>query len=228
MQAEKITHDGGKKFFIATPRIVRGTEVEELKKILTLKNFDAVYVHNLGTLRLAKNFCDAPIHTDFSLIVFNNSTINFLKSLGVEGVTLSPELTLAQIKNLAKKSCLPLECIVHGKTELMISSYCVLGSFLGEIDKKNCSHICRQKNFYLRDRKNILFPIATDQFCRMHILNSKTLSMIENRKEFENVANIRVDCRTLNLEETKKILRAYKFGGEETENFTRGHYFRGV
>ncbi|MBR6012532.1 MAG: U32 family peptidase [Selenomonadaceae bacterium] len=228
LQAEKITHDSGKKFYLSTPRIVRENEIDGLKKFLTLENLDAVYVHNLGTLRLAKNFCNAPIHTDFSLITFNNSTINFLKNLGVEGVTLSPELTLTQIKNLAKKSCLPLECIVHGKTELMISSYCVPGSFLGEIDKKNCPQICRQKNFYLRDRKNILFPIATDQFCRMHILNSKTLSMIENRKEFEDVANIRVDCRALDLEETKKIIRAYKFGGEEIENFTRGHYFRGV
>ena len=143
-------------------------------------------------------------------------------------MTVSPEMTLEQIKNLAKKSCLPLECIVHGQAELMISSYCVLGSFLGEIDKKNCPHVCRQKNFYLRDRKNILFPVVTDQFCRMHILNSKILSMIDCRKDFEGVANIRVDCRFSDLEETKKILRTYKFGGVEVENFTRGHYFRGV
>ena len=227
LSAEKIIRDAGKKFYLSTPRIVRESEIENLEKILSLKIFDAVYVHNLATLNLAKKF-DLKIHTDFSLITFNSETINFLKNLGVEGVTLSPELTLEQIKNLAKKSCLPLECIVHGRAELMISSYCVLGSFLGEIDKKNCPHICRQKKFFLRDRKNILFPVKTDQFCRMHILNSKTLSMIEHRQEFENLANIRVDCRALDFEETKKIIRAYKIGGDEIENFTRGHYFRGV
>ena len=227
LSAEKITRDAGKKFYLSTPRIVRQNEIENLQKILSLKVFDAVYVHNLATLSLAKNL-GLKVHTDFSLITFNNFTIDYLKNLGVESVTLSPEMTLEQIKNLAKKSPLPVECIVHGRAELMISSYCVLGSFLGEIDKKNCPHICRQKNFYLRDRKNILFPVVTDQFCRMHILNSKTLSMIEHRKDFEGVANMRVDCRFLDLKETAEIIHAYKFGGAEIENFTRGHYFRGV
>lgn len=228
LQAVEITHAAKKKFYLATPRIVKNSELDDLKKILAVKNFDAVYVHNLATLRLAKNFCSAPIHTDFSLPIFNSRTINFLKNLDVQSVTLSPELTFAQIKNLAKKSSLPLECIVHGRAELMISNYCILGSFLGEIDKKICTHICRKNNFYLRDRKNILFPVVTDQFCRMHILNSKILSMIEHRNDFDGVANIRADCRAMSLEETAKIIRAYKIGGDEIENFTRGHYFRGV
>ena len=189
---------------------------------------DAVYVHNLATLSLAKKISAAPIRTDFSLHVFNSATINFLKNLGVEAVTLSPELNLTQVKSLAKKSCLPVEVIVHGRQELMISAYCVLGSFLGELDKKNCPRVCRTKKFFLRDRLGELFPVVTDQFCRMHILNAKTLSMIEHHKNFDGVARIRVDCRFLTLEETEKIIRAYKFGGSEIENFTRGHFFRGV
>jgi len=32
----------------------------------------------------------------------------------------------------------------------------------------------------------------------------------------------------LTLDETAQIVHAYKFGGSEIENFTRGHYFRGV
>ena len=110
----------------------------------------------------------------------------------------------------------------------MISAYCVLGSFIGNLDKKNCPHVCRAKNFFLRDRKGELFPVVTDQFCRMHILNAKTLSMIEHRADFDGVARIRVDCRALTLQETAQIVHAYKFGGAEIENFTRGHYFRGA
>lgn len=226
-QALEITHQAGKKFYLATPRIVRLNEIDNLKRILKTGNFDAIYVHNLGTLRLAKEITDIPIRTDFSLIVFNNYTINFLKKLGVAGVTLSPELTLAQIKKMAKSSSLPVECVVHGRTELMISEYCMLGSFLGEIDKKNCVHVCKKNNFYIRDRKDVFFPVVTDQFCRMHILNSKILSMIEHREEFKIVAGVRVDCRALNLEETGNIIRAYKFGAPEISDYTRGHYFRG-
>ena len=225
-QAEKIVHSANKNFYLATPRLVRHAEISNLEKILTSANFDAIYIHNIGTLQIVKKISAAPIRTDFSLIVFNSETINFLKSLGVEGVTLSPEMTLAQVKNIAKKSCLPVECIVHGRAELMISAYCVIGSFLGNVD--NCPHVCRKNNYFLRDRKNILFPVVTDQFCRMHILNSKVLSMIENRNEFDSVARIRIDGRFLTADELAQVVRAYKFGGAEVENFTRGHYFRGV
>ncbi len=225
-QAEKIVHSANKKFYLATPRLVRNAEISNLEKILTAANFDAIYIHNVGTLQIVKKISAAPIRTDFSLIVFNSETINFLKSLGVEGVTLSPEMTLAQVKNLAKKSCLPVECIVHGRAELMISAYCAIGSFLGNVD--NCPHVCRKNNYFLRDRKNILFPVVTDQFCRMHILNSKVLSMIENRNEFDGVARIRIDGRFLTTDEIAQVVHAYKLGGAEVENFTRGHYFRGV
>ncbi|MBR1646741.1 MAG: U32 family peptidase [Selenomonadaceae bacterium] len=225
--AIEFVHARGKKFSLGTPRLVRENEIPAFEKILSAE-VDSIYVHNLGTLKIVKNFSAAPIRTDFSLIVFNNATINFLRSLGVEGVTLSPELNLAQVKSLAKISPLPVECIVHGRQELMISAYCVLGSFLGGLDKKNCPHVCRTKKFFLRDRMNEKFPVVTDQFCRMHILNAKTLSMIEHRNDFDNVARIRVDCRALSDEETARIIHTYKFGGTEIENFTRGHYFRGV
>lgn len=227
-QAAELVKACDKNFYLSTPRIVRNAEIPALERTLAAADFDAVYVHNLGSLRLTKRLTAAPIRTDFSLIVANAAAINFLKGLGVEGVTLSPELTLAQVKALAKISCLPVECIVHGRIELMISAYCALGSFIGGIDKKSCPHVCRGDNFFLRDRKNILFPVVSDQFCRMHILNSKTLSMIEHRADFGGVAGIRIDCRYLNVAETAAVVRAYKFGGAEIENFTRGHYFRGV
>lgn len=222
-EAIELAHKRGKKVSLSTPRFVREGEPFDIPA-----GFDSVYVHNLATLRLAKRFADVPIRTDFSLHVFNNATINYLRGLGVEGVTLSPELNLTQVKSLAKNSCLPVECIVHGRQELMISAYCVLGSFIGGLDKKNCPHVCRAKDFYLRDRMGELFPVVTDQFCRMHILNAKTLSMIEHRADFGGLARIRIDCRALTLEETAQIVRSYKSGGAEIENFTRGHYFRGA
>ena len=222
-----FVHSRGKEIYLATPRIVRESEVAALEKILSTATVDAVYVHNLATLGIAKKF-PAQIRTDFSLIAFNLQTIEALKNLGVDGVTLSPEMTLEQVKSVAKKSCLPVECIVHGRLELMISLYCAVGSFIGGVGEKVCPHPCRKNNFYLSDRKNILFPVVTDQFCRMHILNSKTLSMIEHRNDFEGVARIRIDCRYLTVEETADVVRQYKFGGAEIENYTRGHYFRGV
>lgn len=225
-EAISLIHGRGKQISLGTPRLVRENEFFALEKLLT-NEVDAIYVHNLGTMSLAKKF-SPEIRTDFSLIVFNAATINVLREIGVRGVTLSPELSLSQVKMLAKASSLPVECIIHGRQELMISSYCVLGSFLGNLGEKTCPNVCQTGNFYLRDRLNANFPVVTDQFCRMHILNAKILSMIDHRGEFEGISRLRIDCRALNDAETAKIVRSYKFGGSEIENFTRGHYFRGV
>ena len=178
-EAISLIHGRGKQISLGTPRLVRENEFFALEKLLT-NEVDAIYVHNLGTMSLAKKF-SPEIRTDFSLIVFNTATINFLREIGVRGVTLSPELSLSQVKMLAKASSLPVECIIHGRQELMISSYCVLGSFLGNLGEKTCPNVCQTGNFYLRDRLNANFPVVTDQFCRMHILNAKILSMIDHR-----------------------------------------------
>ena len=237
-QAINIAHDAGRKIYIATPRIVRNDEQSALEDILsTVDDADGVYVHNIATLNLARRLTDLPIHTDYSLITFNSQTIKYLKYLGIEGVTLSPELTFEQIKSLVKSSVLPVECIVHGRAELMISSYCVAGSFLGGVGEHTCSQPCKRQSFFLRDRKAAIFPVVTDQFCRMHILNSKPLSMLPYAADFKKtgVSAIRIDGRAMTNEELENIIKDYhralqgeQLSESEDFDFTRGHYFRGV
>ena len=236
-KAIDLAHSANKKIFIATPRIVREVDQPLIEEILrSIYNADGVYIHNLAMLNLARRLTNnLPIFADYSLIVFNSETINFLNHCGVEGVTLSPELTLEQIKSLVKKSSLPVECIIHGRTELMISSYCTIGSFLGGVGDHKCSMPCKRQKFFLRDRKSEIFPIMTDQFCRMHILNSKILSMLPHVNEFKKsgVSKIRIDGRSMTLDELKMTIKNYRLAmnGEsinEGDNITRGHYFRGV
>ena len=235
-QAIKIIHDFGKKIYIGTPRIVRNFEQSDLEEIIKVVNdSDGIYVHNISTLHLVKRLSSLPIYTDYSLITFNSLTIEELKNLGVEGITLSPELTFEQVKSIAKNSPLPVECIVHGRLELMISSYCTIGSFLGGVGEHKCSQPCKRQKFYLRDRKAALFPVVTDQFCRMHILNSKTLSMLPYASEFfkSGVNRIRIDGRAMSNNELEETIKKYRLSliGEsvvEDDEITRGHYFRGV
>ena len=87
----------------------------------------------------------------------------------------------------------------------------------------------------MRDRKSAIFPVVTDQFCRMHILNSKPLSMLPHVKTLAEagVNSLRIDGRFLSTRELDKIVKSYRaaLDGEELEedfDFTRGHYFRGV
>ncbi|MBR1860110.1 MAG: DUF3656 domain-containing protein [Selenomonadaceae bacterium] len=234
--AIQTAHAANKLIYIGTPRIVRDNEQTELETIINASNnADGIYVHNIATLNLVRRLTNLPIYTDYSLIAFNNLTIDFLFDFGVSGVTLSPELTMTQIKNIADNSKLPLECVIHGRSELMISSYCIMGSFIGGVGEHICRQPCKYNQYYLRDRKEAIFPIVTDQFCRMHILNSKTLSMIPYTADFIDMGinRLRIDGRAMTKAELSSTIKNYRksINGQtpmEDEGITRGHYFRKI
>ena len=78
----------------------------------------------------------------------------------MSSIAPSLELTLAQLVNLQKSTHLPLEVMVHGYTEMMISEYCAIASFVGTGKKENCPMPCVTEDYALKDRKGEVFPLA--------------------------------------------------------------------
>ncbi len=247
--AWQLAKDAGARIDFNMPRIVRETHQKGVERLMAAwRDFPpaAVHVHNIGTLGLVRRLTTLPIHADYSLISYNRQTLAFLKEYGVAEATLSPELNRGQILEIAKDSPLPLTCIVHGRLELMISEYCVMGSFLGGIDKGPCSQPCTKRRFALRDRKDTDFPLVTDQFCHMHVLNSKVLSMLPHAMKFipGGVRTLRIEAKALAPDEIRRLVAAYRRAmnlpselyeaqeawvrEQEGPDITRGHYFRGV
>ena len=247
-QAVQICRDGQCKIAFGTPRIMRDSEQAAFAKWLEHMQdlpADAIYAHSLAQMYLIRKAGDMPVWADYSFNTYNDATLSFLADYGIQGATVSPELNFKQIKTLAKASPLPLECLVHGNMELMVSEYCVLGSFLGNLDKGSCTKPCEKNRYWLSDRKNEKFPIVTDQFCHMHLLNGKELNMLAHLPEFaaSDIARVRIDGRYMSEKELAKFTRLYKEVLVEGKNhialmpenitkyetnITRGHYFRGV
>ncbi|MGP1367293.1 MAG: DUF3656 domain-containing U32 family peptidase [Schwartzia sp. (in: firmicutes)] len=246
--AWEMARKKGKIIRFNTPRVLRDAWLPWFKSLLeAFRDFppEGLNVHNLGVLALARDYTDIPLQSDFSLIVYNRMAAAELKSLGVERVTLSPELNFRQIEVLAKECPLPLEAIVDGYLELMLSAYCATGSFLGGVGEGTCSVPCREQRYFLRDRKDALFPLVTDGFCQMHVLNSQPLSMLPHLKRLTALGIDRVriegryeEGRSLGsvVERYSAFLRSGRLTEEEEKqyqtvermSFTRGHYFRGV
>ncbi|MBP5211495.1 MAG: U32 family peptidase, partial [Pyramidobacter sp.] len=223
----------------STPRIVKEKDERALSELL--KSFssaapDVLYVHNLSAWQLARERdVNVPLWADMSLNVFNSQSLAFWKENGASGAVLSIELNMGQVERLAGKGILPVECLVHGPIEMMVSEYCASGSWLGGIDKGACAFGCR-KDLFLADRTGALFPLKGDQHCRMHVLNSRELCMIESLQRFTKagVARVRIDARAMNPDNAENVTRAYKtaLAGRSYDLpdglYTHGHYFRGV
>ncbi len=243
-EAVLLAQNYGRKIILATPRIVHEHELKRISdQILELisLNPDAIAVSNLGTLQIVKKY-NVPIHGDYPLNAYNSSAIDLYRRLGVASITLSPELNFAQLETI-NKNTIPVECIVHGRLPLMISEYCLLGSYLGNLHSGNCTGPCKQGQYFLRDRKDEVFPIVTDQFCRMHVLNAKELTMLPHIYKFKTmgIQRIRIEGKYMSPAEVGRVTGNYHdiiAGNQqysdaelvqmEPKDFTRGHYFRGV
>lgn len=248
-RAWQMAREAGARIDFNTPRIVHDGQQKHVERLLAaFAAFppDAVHVHNIAMLALVRRLTDFAIQADYSLISYNKQTLAFLKDYGASGATLSPELTAKEIRQLAKESPLPLTCIVHGRLELMVSNYCVTGSFLGGCGEGPCTQPCTRGHFALKDRKDALFPLAMDQFCHMHVLNSKVLSMMPHAMKFRaaGIETMQIEAKAMGEKEIAAIVKAYRkamafpeepaeaqlswIHEQEGKDITRGHYFRGV
>ncbi|MCI6611798.1 U32 family peptidase [Mitsuokella jalaludinii] len=248
-RAWQMAREAGARIDFNTPRIVHDGQQKHVERLLAaFAAFppDAVHVHNIAMLALVRRLTDFAIHADYSLISYNKQTLVFLKDYGASSATLSPELTAKEIRQLAKESPLPLTCIVHGRLELMVSNYCVTGSFLGGCGEGPCTQPCTRGRFALKDRKDALFPLAMDQFCHMHVLNSKVLSMMPHAMKFRaaGIETMQIEAKAMGEKEIAAIVKAYRkamafpeepaeaqlswIHEQEGKDITRGHYFRGV
>ena len=230
----------------ATPRVVKDDEVEAYKHTLEAivqARPDSISIHvPQALLWLRELGYTGAIEADTGLNIFNTPTLHFWEQLHISCVNPSQELTLKQITELAKHSHVPIETMIHGYTEMMISEYCAIASFVGTGSKVNCPMPCVKESYSLKDRKGEIFPIRTDPYCRMHIMNSHEMDMRAYVPMLlqKGISILRVDGRHMKPSYVKDIVSQYvgivtgtmeappKKIDSQGESITRGHYFRGI
>lgn len=197
---------------VTTPRITMERELGEYEQLLSnIDNLNphGVMVSNIGMLRLARHTCAQPLQADFSLNVFNHLTTKWLKANGATKATISSEATYNQITDLIAKSALPLEMIIHGPIEAMVSDHCVPSAVLNH-DPLTCSDLCSDKRYALLDTAGQRHPIMTDQYCRSHILFAKDLCLLPYLKALTGIAQFRIEGQHYAPEELATITKAYR------------------
>jgi putative protease len=253
IDAIEKAHGSGARLIIGLPRINRERQLSEwntyLQMVLQLPA-DGIMVSELGTLQMVLKETERAVYLNYTFNFFNSYALSFLKNPQIKQITLSPELTFEQIKEIRwHQPDIRLECLVQGPLELMVSEYCPLDSLLAV--KEECRKLCRQNEYFLRDRLQLDFPIYTDQYCRLHLLNAKDLCLYEDLGKLALIPDVvfRLELKTypadrvgLFVKEYNKALEVIGSGQEMVadesviHNFksltgrgiTKGHYFRGV
>ncbi|WP_436513425.1 DUF3656 domain-containing U32 family peptidase [Clostridium thermobutyricum] len=219
-----------KNVYLALPSIVKSEFDLVVKKIEEYKPYiKGILTANLGIINLYKDQLE--IIGDYNMNIFNSKSLKFY-SEDINLITISEELNRKEIKEVLKGKKAKTAYMIYGKSELMISEYCPIGStFGGKSSKCECSRPCEKENYRLIDRMNESFNVKTDIFCRSHILNNLPLNLIAEK---EDIKSLGIDCLRLDFtdesfEEVNCILDQLEGKREViSENYTKGHYRRGV
>lgn len=197
-----------------------------------------VMAESLGALTRA-HAEGAAVEVGPHLPVTNKLSLQTAADLGASRVWLSPELTLAQIADLAQNAPVELGLTIIGSQELMVTEHCMLMS-QGPCNQK-CESCARRKSpHFLKDRKDYEFPVVSDQLGRSHLYNSVRLDVAHAFPDLVHagVTWFMVDASLMTVDETAAaVTRAVKARNvanaqgatlPKEPGTTSGHLFRGV
>lgn len=177
------------------------------------KNIKGIVISNFSQMEIAKKY-GKKIIANYTLNISNNYSVDEIKGLGIEKMILSPELSKNDIISIDDE--IEKEAIVYGRTLLMTSEYCPIGTY------KNCDAKCTKGKYVLKDRMGFEFPIYTDRInCNSKIYNSKITSI--DWKDL-NLNSIKIDILDETIEEINKIILLHRKGNRlEGINYTNGN-----
>lgn len=217
--------------YIYMPNIIksnyRNLFINHIDKALLEYNIKGFVLSNLGTFYMLEKYKkDYEFIGNYTLNVFNSSTIEAYYNLGLSNITLSCELAKQDILKLYKTIPIKTELIVYGNTPVMTLGYCILGK--SNKCYPNCKSLCKSKNnYYLKDRLGFRFRILSDNLQTINtIYNSKITSL-----DFCNlpIDSVRIDILDENILQINNIIETVKLGKRfDGKDFTNANFIRDV
>ncbi|MBE6549873.1 MAG: U32 family peptidase [Ruminococcaceae bacterium] len=190
---------------VMLPAVIYDGEMERIEKMLQrakAMGAEHILVGNYGHLLLARN-SGFHIHGDLRLNVTNETSAAVCMENGFEDMILSPELTLAQMRDIKGRSF----AVVYGRLPLMVTEKCI-GKEISDCNT------CKRGRAELVDRKGARFPVFNDGAHRSLIFNSVPIYMADKMRDVESKGIIMhhyiFTVETPN--EVRAIINAYKKG----------------
>ena len=173
-------HSLKKKVCVALNTILTEEEVKELPQtfaVLKKAKVDALIIQDLGVYYLAKRFApEIELHASTQMAVHNAEGAKFLHSLGFKRVVLARELTLAEIKAIAKAVPeVELEVFVHGALCYSFSGQCLFSAleYGKSANRGRCAYPCRAEYQCKGENENL----------KAHFFSMKDLALEEQVRD---------------------------------------------
>ena len=190
--------------------------------ITRLKKADALRA-TASTVGIAKALIDAGIECigDYGLNIFNPVTSNEYAKMGISHLTLSPELTVGEIRSITQKTDAVCEVLAYGRQLMMTTRACIIKGVRG---KCNCD-----KPLKLIDKTGATFLVYADKYEHINQIYNTAVTFMADKKDVLNDTNadvLRLVFTDESEEEVRNTIKMYKGEIEAVlpKSFTRGYF----
>jgi putative protease len=206
----EIPNPPSSSIWVAPPRIFKPGEEWILEQVRSC-NADGYLVRNYDHLAF---FAQDRRRGDFSLNVANPWTADyFLQHFGLERVTASYDLNIAQLEALlASAAPATFDITIHQHMPMFHMEHCVFCAFLSSgKDYRDCGRPCDKHLVALRDRVGAELPLKADAGCRNTVFNNRAQTGAEfvGRMLELGARNFRVEFVNEPADEVRRTLVRY-------------------
>ncbi|MDA3896027.1 MAG: U32 family peptidase [Desulfobacteraceae bacterium] len=231
-KAVSYAHSKGVKVYVACniyPRTDEEAAISDFLSALSEIQPDAVIIADPGVLMQAKKIIpDIDVHLSTQANTTSRQSVLFWASQGVTRINTARELTLDEIKQIARNSPVEVESFVHGAMCISYSGRCLLSSYMARRDSNRgmCAHPCRWKYSVVEElRPGHYMPLAEDDR-GSYIFNSRDLCMIEHIPEMirAGISSLKIEGRMKGINYLAAAIKTYRqaidFYYEAPEKYT--------
>ncbi len=205
------TTEPSSSIWVAPPRIFKPGEEWILQQVRS-SEADGYLVRNYDHLAY---FTGVRRRGDFSLNVANPLSADyFLRHHGLERVTASYDLNVAQLESLLQAA--PgawFDLTIHQHMPLFHMEHCVFCAFLSTgKDYHDCGRPCDKHRVALRDRVGAELPLRADAGCRNTVFNNRAQTGAEYVARLRELGarNFRVEFVNEDAAEVTRTLTSYQ------------------
>jgi putative protease len=211
---------------LATPRIQKAGE-QGFFKLIERANPHGVLVRNTGAIAHFAAL-GVPMVGDFSLNVANPLTAEWFLQQGLERLTISYDLNIAQVLDLLHAAPPEwFELTIHQHMPMFHMEHCVFAAFMSNGSSfLDCGRPCEKHSVKLRDRVGMEHPLKADVGCRNTLFNAVAQTGARYFRDLHaaGLRRWRVELLEENADEVRRTLDAYRAllsGGTSGEELWR-------
>ena len=213
---------GAVKRYLTLNAIMFEGEAEEIERtIVAAKPYvDAFIVSDWGVIALLKKH-GCTVHVSTQMSTSNALAVEFLASQGVARVVLARECTLAEVKAIASKTAVEIECFVHGAQCVAESGRCFMShSIFGKSAcRGECTQPCRRQylikavDFYADAEGRPVHDAKAEFILEPHtVMSAKdvcTLGFVDRLMD-AGIASFKIEGRARNANYVKTVVACYR------------------